>query len=310
MSEYTAPLADKATIAAAEQASRRWRDPEAGDIRTGSARHLGMLSRVLLETFNPYRPAVIPWPRLDEQARARLVWLPIWNIAVQTEGRARLHILSYARTVQDDALRDALELMGFEEGRHKEVLSHLVAAYGIALEPEPKYVAPRDPEWAFMVTGYSECIDSFFAFGLFELARRSGYFPHELVETFEPVIQEEARHILFFVNWIAWHRATMKPWRRPWFLLKTLGVWSFLLRERIGLARDMGGGAGDANFTVAGSASLAAGELDLAELLAICVSENDRRLSGYDPRLLRPTTMPHLARLALRLLRWLSRRKR
>jgi hypothetical protein len=300
---------DSAIVAAADRTARNWTYAEPGAIAPGLRHHLMMLSRVMLDTFNPYRPAVIPWPQLDEPARIRLTSLPIWNIAVQTEGRARLRILSYARTVADDTLRDAFELMGFEEGRHKDVLSHLVAAYGIELEPEPEYLAPRDPEWAFMVTGYSECIDSFFAFGLFELARRSGYFPEALVETFEPVIQEEARHILFFSNWVAWHKANMPLWRRPWFLLKTLAVWSFLIRERIGLARDVGGSPEGANFTVSGSASLTAGDLDPGELLAICLAENDRRLSGYDSRLLRPTTVPRLTRLALRLLRWLPRRR-
>ena len=294
---------DSAILEAADRSARNWIFAEPGPIRRGHARHKAMLSRVMLDTFNPYKPAIIAWPKLDPDARERLIGLPIWDIAVQTEGRARLRILSYARTVRDPLLRKTLELMGFEEGRHKEVLSHLVAAYGIALVPEPEYVEPKDPEWAFMVTGYSECIDSFFAFGLFELARRSGYFPQALVETFEPVIQEEARHILFFSNWLAWHKANMAFWRRPWFLLKTLAVWGFLIRERIGLARTVGGERENANFTVSGSTALAADGLDTAALMEICLAENDRRFSGYDPRLLRPTTVPGLTRFALALLR-------
>jgi hypothetical protein len=297
-------------VEAADRTSRNWTYAERGPMPPGSARHKVMLSRVMLDTFNPYKPAVIAWPRLDAEAEERLISLPIWDIAVQTEGRARLRILSYARTIEDNLLRDAFELMAFEEGRHKEVLSHLVAAYGIELEAEPQYVEPRDPEWGFMVTGYSECIDSFFAFGLFEVARRSGYFPEALVETFEPVIQEESRHILFFVNWVAWHKANMPLWRRPFFFLKTLAVWSFLIRERIGLARDMGGGAANANFTVSGGKSLAEGDVDTTELMEICLAENDRRLRGYDPRLLRPTTVPRLVRFALRVLRRLRRARR
>jgi len=293
---------DSTTVAAADHAARNWRFGEGAPMRRGDDAYRAMFSRMLLDTFNPYKPAVIDWPVLDPDARQRLVSLPIWDIAVQTEGRARLRILSYARAVREGLLREAFELMAFEEGRHKEVLSHLVRAYGIELDPEPEYLEPRDPEWGFMVTGYSECIDSFFAFGLFELARRSGYFPPELVETFEPVIQEEGRHILFFVNWVAWHKRTMPLWRRPWFLLKTAAVWAFLVRERIGLARDVSaGGKEDANFTVQG-ASAVGGEVDTTELMRICLAENDRRLGGYDPRLLRPTTVPRLVRIALRVM--------
>src|SRR5271170_7377264 len=201
-------------IEAADHAARNWSYASSRRIRRGDNEHRAMFARMLLDTFNPYKPAVIDWPQLDPDARQRLINLPIWDIAVQTEGRARLRILSYARTIEDKLLREAFELMGFEEGRHKEVLSHLVCAYGIELEPEPEYIEPKDPEWGFMVTGYSECVDSFFAFGLFELARRSGFFPEALVETFEPVIQEEGRHILFFVNWVAWYKRTMPLWRR------------------------------------------------------------------------------------------------
>jgi len=252
----------------------------------------------LLDSFDPYKPAVIDWPELDAQARDRLVSLPIWDIAVQTEGRARLNVASYAAVTSDPLLRKAVELNAFEEGRHKHVLSNLVAAYGIALAPEPHYVVQGDPEWAFMVTGYSECIDSFFAFGLFESAKRSGFFPQALVDTFEPVIQEEVRHILFFVNWAAWRRRTMPLWRRPFFELKVLAVWLFLIWERIGIARDVGGGVQDNNFTMSGAKSLG-DDIDVARLIELCLAENSR----YDPRLLRPFAVPALARWVRRFMR-------
>jgi len=195
-------------------------------------------------------------------------------------------------------LREALLHMAGEEARHRDVLSRLVAAYDIPMQPDGEYALPKDPEWGFLVTGYSECMDSFFAYGLFEMAKRSGYFPAELVETFEPVVQEEGRHILFFTNWVAWHKATMPLWRRPYFALKIVAVWAFLIWERIGIARSVDGLEGaDANFTMNGSQALA-DEMDPALLIDICLEEDRRRMAGYDPRLKRPTTMPRLARLA------------
>ncbi|HJU18931.1 MAG TPA: ferritin-like domain-containing protein [Stellaceae bacterium] len=268
-------------------------------ILPGSEAHKFAFCHMLLDTHDPYKPSVIAWPALDPASRARVVGLPIWDIAVQTEGRARLRVLSFARTIADPLLRRAIELDGFEEGRHKEVLSSLVAAYRIPLMPEPEYLRPRDPEWAFMVTGFSECIDSVFAFGLFALARQSGFFPRELVDTFEPIMQEEGRHILFFVNWVAWYRRNLPLWRRLLFDLKILAVWGFLVWERIGIARGLPTGAqggADNNFTLTGSRAVGAGSLSAAGFIDLCLAENDRRLSGYDPRLLRPRTVPRLLR--------------
>jgi hypothetical protein len=291
------------SLPAADFRMRNWSGPGAGPLRIGSAEHRQLFCRMLLETHNPYRPAVIDWPRLTPEALQRVTALPIWDIAVQTEGRAAIRVQSFAETVNDPLLRQALEMNGGEEARHKVVLSKLVEAYGIRLAPEPDYPRPRDPEWAWLVTGYSECIDSFFAFGLFEVARRSGYFPPELVETFEPVMQEEGRHILFFVNWAAWQARNLPRWRRPWFFVKRAAVWAFLIWERIGIARglDDHGEMQDANFAVTGSAQMGF-DLSLRELLTLCLAENERRLTGYDARLLRPRIVPRLASLALRLM--------
>jgi hypothetical protein len=270
--------------------------PAPGPIRFGSEAHKVLFCRTLLDTFDPYKPAVIDWPKLDKEAQDRITALPIWDIAVQTENRAGLNVCTYAEGIADPLLRKAVELNGFEERRHRHVLSNLVEAYGIALAPEPRYERPRDPEWAFMVTGYSECIDSFFAFGLFETAKRSGFFPPELVDTFEPVVHEEGRHILFFVNWVAWWRRNMPWWRRPWFELKVLGVWAFLVWERLGIAREVGNGQQDNNFTVNGANQLGDG-ISVRKLMDTCLAENDRRLGIYDKRLKRPRFVPFMIRL-------------
>lgn len=299
----TARAATPPVVEAADRAARHWFSPEPGSLTLGTDRHKQMACRMFRETFNPYKPSIIDWPKLSDAERDRVTSLPIWDIAVQTEGKARLRMLSYAHSLRDRDWHDAIELNGWEEGRHKVVLSNLVQAYGIKLEPEPEYIEPSDTEWAYLVTGYSECIDSFFAFGLFELARRSGLFPPELVETFEPVMQEECRHILLFANWLAWHRRTMPWWRRPWFELRVAAVWVFLGWERIGIARGMDddgkkSNAQDNNFTVTGSKAVSDVDIRIGDLMRLCLSENNRRFAGYDSRLRRPTTMPNLVRFA------------
>jgi hypothetical protein len=270
--------------------------------RLGNATHLNAFCRMLLDTHNPYKPAILDWPKLSDEARERLTSLPIWDIAVQTEGKASLNVATYGKVITDPLLKQAVEMNAFEERRHKNVLSNLVQAYGIQLAPEPEYAVPKDPEWSFLVTGYSECIDSFFAFGLFHAAKQTGFFPEELVETFEPVIQEEARHILFFVNWATWHRRNMPFWRRPLFDFKVFRVWLFLIGERIGMARDVGHGAQDNNFTATGAKQLGA-DIGVRDLVEICLAENERRMALLDPRLPRPSTVPSLARVALKFMR-------
>jgi hypothetical protein len=307
--DFVAPILPEgflrsADIEAADRRARHWISSHDGPLQPGSEIHKREACRMFRDTFNPYRPSVISWPTLPPDALQRVTSLPIWDIAVQTEGRARLRMAAYAKTIDDMDMRSAIALNAWEENRHKAVLSKLVQAYGIPLASEPLYRHPRDTEWAYLVTGYSECVDSFFAFGLFEIARRSGFFPPELIETFEPVMQDECRHILLFANWLAWHRAHLPWWRRPLFELRVAAVWVFLLWERIGLARGMDAEGNetrqDNNFTVNGAKAVSAEEIRLRDLMSTCLAENDRRFAGYDPRLLRPTTMPKLVRFALR----------
>ena len=183
-------------------------------------------------------------------------------------------------------------LNAWEENRHKEVLAKLVEDLRDLVGERAAYRVPRDPEWAYLVTGYSECIDSFFAFGLFELARRSGFFPAELVETFEPVIQEECRHILLFANLVAWHRANLPWWRRLAFELRVVAVW---------MSSPGNGGPGAQHEDAKGMERRPGQQLHREQRRPSARSrsvfviswrsawqENDRRFAGYDARFCAP----------------------
>lgn len=291
------------TLEQVDYEARHWSSPVKGPIKPGSVEHKKAMADMFRETFNPYKPSVIPWPELDPDTLHRITSLPIWDIAVQTEGKARLRMAAYAEVIDDPDVRDAISRNAWEENRHKEVLSRMVEHYNIPLAPEPPYKEPRDTEWAYLVTGFSECWDSFFAFGLFALAEQAGLFPAELIETFEPVMQEECRHILLFANWLAYHRANMPLWKRPLFEARVVGVLFFLLYERLSLVRsfdDQGvEHTQDNNFTVTGAKSMTDQDIDFVNLMELCLRENERRFAGYDARLLRPQMAPFAARLAI-----------
>ncbi len=84
-------------------------------------------------------PAVIAWPTLDDETRNRVTSLPIWGIAVQTEGRAGLNVKTFAERNCSGLLKEAVEMNAFEENRHQQVLANMVSFYGIQLQPEPEY---------------------------------------------------------------------------------------------------------------------------------------------------------------------------
>jgi hypothetical protein len=268
----------------------------APDFRIGSEAHKAAFCRMLLDTFDPYKPAVILWPHLEPDALKRITSLPFWDVAVQTEGFASARVQRLADTLTDPLLKEAVALNAFEEARHKNVLEHMIRSYGIVLQPEPPYHADKDAEWSFLRTGYGECFDSFFAFGLFELAKRSGFFPMALVDTFEPVVREEGRHILFFVNWVEWTASNKNFFSRIWFRCRCVAALLVNAFGRLGVAGNAG--ASD-NFVAAGGENLGA-DFNIHEFLSLCLSEDARRMMPYDQRLLRPLLMPRLVKFALR----------
>jgi len=276
----------------------------------GSEEHKNLLCRTFIDTHDPFKPEDIRWPELDAEGLERLKSMPVWNEATRTEAATAVKVQSLGDTEKDPLLAEAISLQGYEEGRHADVLRLLTKHYGIPVMPFPEPEVPADPTRAFLRTGYGECLDSFFAFGLFRLGVQAELFPKALTDVFEQIMQEEARHILFIVNWAAYLRA-----RRPAALRPAFDVWrgwniAAQAFDRLKGALQMAGGGGktkkeasaetpDRDRTQAGftlKSHSVFGDFSLRSFLETCLRENERRLAPYDPRLLRPTLVPSVVR--------------
>jgi len=281
-----------------------------GSIVIGSDEHKELFCRAFIDTHDPYDPHAMDWPEVDAAALGRLRAMPFWGEAISTERDVAKKVQALAPLEPDPLMREAIALQGFEEGRHGALLDEMLRRYDI---PMPRVsVDPQhgDPVWNFMRVGYGECFDSFFAFGLYALACDSGFFPTDLLRTVEPIVQEEARHILFFVNWIAYCRARQSLPQRVAHtgrcaLAMTLQIWT---RVKTAIAAARGGGDDspenneDDDFMLGVKDSLEVVSSP-RQFLQVCLRENDRRLAPYDPRLLRPTFVPAIARTLSRVLR-------
>ena len=277
-------------------------------VAIGTEAHKEWFCRHFQDTYQDYVPETLPWPELDEAALARLRAVPFWQEVLHTELRAGHIVQKFAQTVDDPVLRKAIDLQGFEEARHAELIRTMIRRYGIDVTEHALDALPADIETAFKDFGFGECMDSFLGFGVFKIARQSGFLPESMFEIFDRLMFEETRHIVFFVNWMAYRQVTQgrgARWRRA---MASFRFYMRALKRLVGTAR-RGAEANDGKDFSATQASVFLEGFTFRRFLEDCYAENARRMSAVDAGLLRPEFLPRLADMALAALRlWDGRR--
>jgi hypothetical protein len=268
-------------------------------MKIGSAEHKERFCEQFIASHRRFDPAALPWPDLDPAALRRLRGIPFWQEVLYTERRAGAIVSAYARTIADPLVREAVSLEGFEEARHAELLRVMIERYGIAAEERPlEEPTDSDLRRAFADFGYGECLDSFLGFGVFKIARRSGFLPEPLFEIFDTLMREETRHIVFFVNWMAWQQASRGLAARWLRGMNAAGYYCRAIGRLIGTVR-RGRQANDGKDFSATQASVFLERFTFRSFVAECRAEHERRMREFDPELLQPCFLPRLAGLAL-----------
>jgi hypothetical protein len=277
-------------------------------VRAGSPAHKELFCRQFIDTHQQFDPEKLPWPALDEASLERLRSVPFWQEVYHTERRAGAIVAAFTPHVADASVRAAVALQGVEETRHAELLRVMIDRYGLDVTEQPLEALPRDIETAFIDFGFGECLDSFLGFGAFKTARQSQFLPEEMFEIFDLLMFEETRHIVFFINYMAWrekqrgHVALTRTLKSAWFYGRAL-------RRMLGMVR-RGQRIGDGRDFAVTQADLFLDGFSFRSFVEECYRENARRMSVFDPDLMQPRLLPSIAALAVRGMRLWDRRPR
>lgn len=267
-------------------------------MKIGSDEHKRRFCDDFVASHDPYDPGALPWPELDAAALARLRAIPFWPEVLHTERRAGAIVEAYGATIADPQVRQAVMLQGFEEARHARLLRLMIHRYDIdAVEDQLEALRP-DLYHAFADFGYGECLDAFLGFGVFNIARRAGYLPEPMFAIFETLLHEENRHIVFFVNWMAWEQARRGRGLAALRSLVAARYYVAAIARLVATVRRGQAANGGKDFS-ATQASVFIDGFSLRGFVEECCSEHARRMRAFDARLLQPRFLPRLAAIAL-----------
>ena len=261
-------------------------------IKAGTQEHKNIFCREFLDTHKPFIPEELEWPVLRNDTVEKLKSFPIWDYAIFIETRVSLKLLAYAKVVDDPLIREAIALQGYEEGRHADILRCFLKQYEIPFKELAQKPFEENLEKSFMSTGAGECIDSFFAFGFIQISKASKDYPLNLIEVMEPIVQEEARHIMFIHNWLLYmrHCRSFPMPQIHWF--NTMLAFASAGWSRLMDLKKMGG----ESFTIKAT-EIEKSSMGHKEFINLCYQENKKRLEEFDPRLYRPKLIPRLMNL-------------
>lgn len=266
-------------------------------MKIGSQAHKELFCSSFMESHQQMEPEKLAWPKLEGSDLERLRQIPFWEEALNTELEAGNKIAAYLPMISDPLLKDAVALMGEEEAAHGRLFKYMIQHYGIEVPGHPPAKLPRNIEQAFIDFGYGECLDAFLGFGLFKIAHQSKFLPDPMFNIFDRLLQDETRHIVFFVNWVAYLLSSKGQGATLLRSVNSLWYYGRAVQRLMGVVGRSAENSG--NSFSATEASVFLEGFSINKLISTCLEENAQRMSVFDDRLLKPQFLPTLAQVAL-----------
>jgi hypothetical protein len=272
-------------------------------MKAGTNDHRKRICRTFLESHAPWDGEQFSWPLLDRGSQECLQHTPGWTDLYQKKQHLSRVISAYAATMNNPLVRDAVTLLGQEYQRQATVLKKFISAYDIPRTGTANRSSNPDLETDFIQLMNRECLDAFWQFGWFGLVQHHHFLPPELLEPCDRLLQESARQLIFFVDWLSYHRARQRKRRI------NLGGLPSLWHDR-GKVLQYVSAFGLKEDAEPSPLSSFLEKATAEEFLDLCLTENQRRMAGVAREIPQPklgVTTAQVLREVVRL--WPQRRE-
>ena len=178
-------------------------------MQIGSTEHKELFCRSFLESHRAYEPERFALAGSWTRYRSRgLRAIPIWTMALEVELKRRKDAL---RVLRSDGARPAGAQGASSCRRYEEIVTGVCSRTNdpaVRLErrnqAKAKRIRPRAKPSSTSATTSASIRSRGSAYS--SLACDAKILPESLTSTSRACLVEEARHIVFFINWIAWDR--------------------------------------------------------------------------------------------------------
>jgi hypothetical protein len=263
-------------------------------MKFGSYEQKKLFCRSFIDSHTSFNPEQLSWPKLDDQSLKRLQSIPFWPDLLRQQQQTARIVHSYAQTVRDPLIKEAIALLAEEEESLASQLRSMMEFYSIPI-PSLSSIQPSNKiESAFIDNGFEGCLDSFLGFGLFGVVQQAHYLPDALLKVFDSFLEDKARRIIFFINWWTYWNIKLKQ-RSGWSEIRSIRALWIRRRTLVKLLTDLDKEGFEEVLPDIHSAGGLMSKLTLEQFLKISQSEQAHRMEDFDSNLLRPQGSNNLA---------------
>lgn len=265
--------------------------------QVGSYQHKKIFCQLLTESSDSTSLNV---PPLDALTQKRLGELQIWPVLYGQLQRSHAVAQLFSQSVKGTLLQEAIAHLAQDKKAIAQAIRTLCQENQLSDSGFNDAEISTAGDSDFKAISHQDNMGLFWLSGLYELAIQEQYLQADVLNLFDQLLTIQARHSLFFINWLAFEsQVKQKPefellGLRSFFSMKGMWVETFTKLNRSDYDDTLPINPTESDYFL--------GKWNYSDFVLACASNYQGRFMGSDVRLVQPKALLQAAKLVRSLL--------